>query len=111
MSKIVKGIEASPGIAIGKIFLYQENGLVIDEKKKCDSDCEKERLLSGREKAKEQLLRIREKTAQKLGEDKAAIFDGHITLLEDEDLFDEVVDIIEDEETCAEAALQRGIDD
>ena len=63
MSKIVKGIEASPGIAIGKIFLYQENELVIDEKKKCDSDCEKERLLSGREKAKEQLLRIREKTA------------------------------------------------
>ena len=75
------------------------------------SDCEKERLLNGREKSKEQLLKIREKTAEKLGEDKAAIFDGHITLLEDEDLFDEVVDIIEDEEICAEAALQRGIDD
>lgn len=111
MSKVVKGIEASPGIAIGKIFLYQETELVIDEKRKCNSDCEKERLLNGREKSKEQLLRIREKTAQKLGEDKAAIFDGHITLLEDEDLFDEVVEIIEDEEICAEAALQRGIDD
>lgn len=111
MSKVVKGIEASPGIAIGQIFLYQEKELVIDEKRKCDSDCEKERLLNGREKSKEQLLKIREKTAEKLGEDKAAIFDGHITLLEDEDLFDEVVDIIEDEEICAEAALQRGIDD
>ncbi len=111
MSKIVKGIEASPGIAIGKVFLYQEQELVIDSKRKCDADCEKERLLNGREKSKEQLLKIREKTAQKLGEDKAAIFDGHITLLEDEDLFDEVVDIIKDEEICAEAALQRGIDD
>ena len=111
MSKIVKGIEASPGIAIGKVFLYQEQELVIDSKRKCDTDCEKERLLNGREKSKEQLLKIREKTAQKLGEDKAAIFDGHITLLEDEDLFDEVVDIIEDEKICAEAALQRGIDD
>ncbi len=111
MSKIVKGIEASPGIAIGKVFLYQEQELVIDSKRKCDADCEKERLLNGREKSKEQLLKIREKTAQKLGEDKAAIFDGHITLLEDEDLFDEVVDIIEDEKICAEAALQRGIDD
>lgn len=111
MSKIVKGIEASPGIAIGKVFLYQEQDLVIDSKRKCDTDCEKERLLNGREKSKEQLLKIREKTAQKLGEDKAAIFDGHITLLEDEDLFDEVVDIIEDEKICAEAALQRGIDD
>lgn len=111
MSKIVKGIEASPGIALGKVFLYQEQDLVIDSKRKCDADCEKERLLNGREKSKEQLLKIREKTAQKLGEDKAAIFDGHITLLEDEDLFDEVVDIIEDEKICAEAALQRGIDD
>lgn len=71
----------------------------------------KREITNGREKSKEQLLKIREKTAQKLGEDKAAIFDGHITLLEDEDLFDEVVDIIKDEEICAEAALQRGIDD
>ena len=111
MSKIVKGIEASPGIAIGKIFLYKEAEVTIDDKRKCDSDCEKERLLNGREKSKEQLLKIREKTAQKLGEDKAAIFDGHITLLEDEDLFDEVVEIIDDEEISAEVALQRGIDE
>lgn len=41
MSKIVKGIEASPGIAIGKVFLYQEQELVIDSKRKCDADCEK----------------------------------------------------------------------
>ena len=111
MSKLIKGIEASPGIAIGKIFLYQETELVVDSKRNCDTECEKKRLLEGREKAKEQLLKIREKTAAKLGEDKAAIFDGHITLLEDEDLFDEVVDIIDDEEISAEAALQRGIDD
>lgn len=111
MSKLIKGIEASPGIAIGKIFLYQETELVIDSKKNCNTECEKKRLLEGREKAKEQLLKIREKTATKLGQDKAAIFDGHITLLEDEDLFDEVVEIIDDEKISAEAALQRGIDD
>lgn len=111
MGKFIKGIDASPGVAIGKVFLYQEIELNLDEKKKCNSEEEKERLLNGREKSKEQLLKIREKTAVKLGEDKAAIFDGHITLLEDEDLFDEVVDLIEDEEICAEIALQRGIDD
>ncbi|MDY3060702.1 MAG: phosphoenolpyruvate--protein phosphotransferase [Fusobacterium sp.] len=111
MSRKIKGIEASPGIAIGKIFLYQEQELVIKTEKIGNTDNEKERLLQGREKSKEQLLKIREKTAEKLGEDKAAIFDGHITLLEDEDLFDEVTEIIEDENICAEAALQRGIDD
>ena len=109
MSRLIKGIEASPGIAIGKVFLYQETKLVIDSKMKCDAECEEKRLLDGRNKAKEQLLKIREKTAKNLGEDKAAIFDGHITLLEDEDLFDEVVEIIQDEHICAEAALERGI--
>lgn len=111
MSRQIKGIDASPGIAIGKIFLYQEKELVIEEGKNSNPEKEKEKLLAGREKSKEQLLVIRDKTAKKLGEDKAAIFDGHITLLEDEDLFDEVTEIIEDEGINAEAALQRGIDD
>ena len=111
MSKLIKGIDASPGIAIGKVFLYQETKLVIDSKMKCDVECEEKRLLEGRDKSKEQLLKIRNKTAQTLGEDKAAIFDGHITLLEDEDLFDEVVDLIESEHISAEAALQQGIDE
>ena len=111
MSRQIKGIDASPGIAIGKIFLYQEKELVIEEGKTSNPETEKEKLLAGREKSKEQLLVIRDKTAKKLGEDKAAIFDGHITLLEDEDLFDEVTEIIEDEGINAEAALQRGIDD
>lgn len=111
MSRQIKGIDASPGIAIGKVFLYHEKELVIEERKNCDPEKEKEKLLAGREKSKEQLLVIRDKTAKKLGEDKAAIFDGHITLLEDEDLFDEVIEIIEDEGISAEAALQRGIDD
>lgn len=111
MSRQIKGIDASPGIAVGKIFLYQERELVIEEGKNSNPETEKEKLLAGREKSKEQLLVIRDKTAKKLGEDKAAIFDGHITLLEDEDLFDEVTEIIEDEGISAEAALQRGIDD
>ena len=74
-----------------------------------NSEIQKEKLIEGREKTKEQLLIIRDKTAKKLGEDKAAIFDGHITLLEDEDLFDEVVELIEDEKISAENALEQGI--
>ena len=68
----------------------------------------KKDLLEGREKSKEQLLKIREKTAEKLGEDKAAIFDGHITLLEDEDLFDEVIEIIEDENIVLKQLFRTG---
>lgn len=109
MGKIIKGIPASPGISIGKVYLYKENELFIDTSKAKNLEIEKDKLLHGRDLTKEQLLRIREKTAKSLGEDKAAIFDGHITLLEDEDLFDEVVELIEDENITAEYALEQGI--
>lgn len=110
MRKFIKGIDASPGIAIGKVYLHKEIDLVINTGTVTDIDAEKERLIEARDKTKEQLLEIRNKTAIKLGEDKAAIFDGHITLLEDEDLFDESVELIEDEEVAAENALSRGIE-
>ena len=109
MGKIIKGIPASPGISIGKVYLYKENELFIDTNEAKNLEIEKDKLLHGRDLTKEQLLRIREKTAKSLGEDKAAIFDGHITLLEDEDLFDEVVELIEDENITAEYALEQGI--
>lgn len=109
MSKIIKGIPASPGISIGKIFLYLETNLEINKETIEDIEKEKRKLIDGRNSSKEQLLSIREKTAKKLGEDKAAIFDGHITLLEDEDLFDEVIELIEDENISAENALEQGI--
>ncbi|MGL4253474.1 MAG: phosphoenolpyruvate--protein phosphotransferase [Fusobacteriaceae bacterium] len=110
MRKMIKGIDASPGIAIGKVFLYLEKELEINLGNNGNAAEEKERLLAGRDKTKSQLEVIREKTAKKLGEDKAAIFDGHITLLEDEDLFDEVVELIEDEGIYAENALSQGIE-
>lgn len=109
MRKFVKGIDASPGVAIGKVFLYKEAELNISTAPCQSIDEEKKRLIDGREKTKEQLLAIREKTAKKLGEDKAAIFDGHITLLEDEDLFDEVIELIDEERITAENALEQGI--
>ncbi len=109
MGKIINGIPASPGISIGKVYLYKENELFIDRNEAKNLEIEKDKLLHGREMSKAQLLAIREKTAKNLGEDKAAIFDGHITLLEDEDLFDEVIELIEDESITAENALEQGI--
>ena len=109
MRKHIKGIDASPGVAVGKVFLYKEEELFIDRGEFENTEIQKERLIEGREKTKQQLLKIREKTALKLGEDKAAIFDGHITLLEDEDLFEEVEELIEEEKISAENALEQGI--
>ena len=110
-NNFIKGIPASPGIAIGKAFLYKENKLEILEKSILSKEEELERLIKGREVAKKQLEEIKENTFQKLGKDKADIFEGHITLLEDEELFSEIDSKISEKKCTAEFALNEAIDE
>lgn len=107
----LKGIDASPGVAIGQVLLYEEKELELVEESKIGADAEVKKLLDGQEKARVQLEAIKEKAFQKMGADKAAIFDGHITLLLDEELLDEVKDKIEDDNMTAEYALNEGIEE
>ena len=108
---LIKGIPASHGIAIGKAFLYKENKLEIVEKSTLSKEEEIERLVKGREIAKSQLEEIKENTLKKLGKDKADIFEGHITLLEDEELFSEIDSKISQKKCTAEFALNEAIDE
>lgn len=110
-NNLIKGIPASPGIAIGKAFLYKEANLEILEKSILSKEEELERLIKGREIAKKQLEEIKESTLKKLGKDKADIFEGHITLLEDEELFSEIESKISDKKCTAEFALNEAIDE
>ena len=110
-NNLIKGIPASPGIAIGKAFLYKENNLEILEKSTLSKEEELGRLIKGREVAKKQLEEIKENTLQKLGKDKADIFEGHITLLEDEELFSEIDSKISEKKCSAEFALSEAIEE
>ena len=107
------GIGASEGVSIGKVLLFIEEEMVIPEVKTADSTVESEltKLDEGLKKSKTQLIAIREKVKEKMGEDKAAIFDGHIMLLEDEDLIMEVQDKIKGEGLPAAKALSDGIEE
>ncbi|PID67198.1 MAG: phosphoenolpyruvate--protein phosphotransferase [Fusobacteriales bacterium] len=111
MDKILTGIIASPGIGIGKVFVFKEEKIEIIKKSYLSVAEEKERLLFGRNVAKKQLEEIREKALKKLGEDKASIFDGHITLLEDEELFTEINEKITSEDVTAEFAVDEAIEE
>ena len=110
MEKRITGIAVSPGIAIGKIYLFEKKEIEINKCPCKNPEEEKVKLLEARNKTKEQLQKIRETTAKKVSEEKAAIFDAHITLLEDEDLLQEVNDIITDEKVSADYALSKGIE-
>ena len=109
--KRLTGIGASEGVAIGKVLLFTEEEMIIPEVKDENSTIEAEltKLEDGLKKSKTQLIAIREK--EKMGEDKAAIFDGHIMLLEDEDLIMEVEDKIKGEGLPAAKALHDGINE
>jgi len=107
------GIGASEGVSIGKVLLFIAEEIVIPETKAENSTIEAElaKLRDGLKQSKIQLIAIREKVKEKMGEDKAAIFDGHIMLLEDEDLLMEVQDKIKGEGMPAAKALKEGIDE
>ena len=111
--KKMSGIGASEGVSIGKALLFIEEEIVIPQEK-ISGDMVGSQLIKleeGLKKSKTQLIAIREKVKEKMGEDKAAIFDGHIMLLEDEDLKMEVEDKIKGEYSPAAKALDEGINE
>ncbi|HFE3718782.1 TPA: phosphoenolpyruvate-protein phosphotransferase PtsI [Klebsiella variicola subsp. variicola] len=109
---MISGILASPGIAFGKALLLKEDEIVIDLKKiSADKvDQEVERFLSGRAKASAQLEVIKTKAGETFGEEKEAIFEGHIMLLEDEELEQEIIALIKDKHMTADAAANEVIE-
>ncbi|CAM3690757.1 phosphoenolpyruvate--protein phosphotransferase [Rouxiella silvae] len=109
---MISGILVSPGIAFGKALLLKEDEIVIDRKKISPENVsqEVERFLSGRAKASAQLETIKTKAGETFGEEKEAIFEGHIMLLEDEELEQEIIALIKDDKSTADAAAYSVIE-
>ncbi len=109
---MISGILASPGIAFGKALLLKEDEIVIDRKKISADKVpqEIERFINGRSKASAQLEAIKEKAGETFGEEKEAIFEGHIMLLEDEELEQEIIALIKDKLITADAAAHEVIE-
>ncbi|CAI1205117.1 MULTISPECIES: phosphoenolpyruvate-protein phosphotransferase PtsI [Serratia] len=109
---MISGILVSPGIAFGKALLLKEDDIVINRKKISADQVEQEvsRFLAGRAKASEQLEAIKTKAGETFGEEKEAIFEGHIMLLEDEELEQEIIALIKDELASADAAAYTVIE-
>ncbi|WP_392561263.1 phosphoenolpyruvate-protein phosphotransferase PtsI [Orbus sturtevantii] len=104
---MVSGILVSPGIAFAKALLLKEDEIVLNTRPIADNkiDAEITRFKEARQKSSEQLSAIMERAKATLGEDKAAIFEGHIMLLEDEDLEGEVINRIKTKHSSADSAV------
>ncbi|MBN6064614.1 phosphoenolpyruvate-protein phosphotransferase PtsI [Aggregatibacter actinomycetemcomitans] len=109
---MISGIPASPGIVFGKALVLKEEKIVLDTQKIKDSQIEDEvaRFYAGRGAAVEQLNSIKDRAYQSLGEEKAAIFEGHLMILEDEELEEEIIDYLRSNHVNAAVAANVIID-
>lgn len=65
MEKRITGIAVSPGIAIGKVYLFEKKEVEINKCPCKNPEEEKAKLIEGRNKTKEQLQKIRENYRKK----------------------------------------------
>lgn len=106
----MQGIGTSPGIGMGKIFLYIEPKIDIKREDIQDIKGELARLEDGMNTAKTEIHNLYENTLEKMGKDKAEIFMAHKMMLEDPEFIDGIKQKISSEGINAEWAVKETAD-
>ncbi|MCB5936915.1 phosphoenolpyruvate--protein phosphotransferase [Caldibacillus thermoamylovorans] len=110
MTSKLKGIAASSGIAIGKAFRLVEPDLSFEKRTIEESDAEIARLHESVKQAKSQIEAIKKDARENLGDDKAAIFEAHLLILNDPEIIRLTEDKISNAKVNAETALMETTD-
>lgn len=108
---VLKGVAASSGIAIGKVFLLEDDDFFLIHKEipKNARDAELQRFESAIEKTRSELQITYSKINDVLGENYAKIADVHLLILDDPVMKKDTVKMIE-EGTNAEYAIFKVLD-
>ena len=98
-----KGVPASPGISIGKAYIYSRSTFEIDTQILNEGDVEKELLEfdNAIELSKKELNKIRALSYEKIGENNSLIFDAQLDILNDKFFFNNVNQRIQNEKRTA----------
>ncbi|OED50778.1 phosphoenolpyruvate--protein phosphotransferase [Endozoicomonas sp. (ex Bugula neritina AB1)] len=109
---MTSGILASPGIALGKVLLLEQNDIVIQQAPITVEQIENEvqRFFDARTTTSQQLEVIKKKARDTFGAEKEEIFEGHIMLLEDEELEGEILELIKEENHSVDKAIHAIIE-
>jgi phosphotransferase system enzyme I (PtsI) len=110
--RALKGIAASPGVAIGKLFVYSQPQLDIPTDAIDESRVEDEiaAFRSGVARAQRGIEALVERVRMEKGAALAEVFEGHIEILTDEALGEEIEALIRNARMCALAAIRDGIE-
>jgi len=104
----MKGINASNGVAIGNVFLYEKQELIVEDKKITEAQVQEnlDRLNGAVEISKKELEALRVKTEQELSAEEAQVFVAHAMLLDDPEFIGKVRKNIEGPQEAASAVDQ-----
>jgi phosphotransferase system enzyme I (PtsI) len=110
--KVIEGIPASPGIAIGIALKYEKlkPKVVKKELKEEEVSGEIERFLMAIERSKSELRKILTLAVEKLGSKGAEIFEAQILMLDDKTIINKIIERIKEEKLNAEFIIQDEIE-
>ena len=110
MTKVLKGIAASDGIAAAKAYMLVQPDLSFTETSIDDPEAEVKRLDDALAASKKELELIKAKATENLGPEEAEVFEAHLTILADPELIGQIKDKINSDKINAEAALKSVTD-
>lgn len=103
---MAKGTGASAGIGIGKVVILKEEILNIAKKAVSDTEAEAVRFDEAVKKSIADISVLAEEMTAKIGEKEAEILNGHLMLLQDPMLTDEIKNLIKTDGMCSEFAVE-----
>jgi phosphotransferase system enzyme I (PtsI) len=111
MTRRFDGIGVTPLSGVGTVVWYAPDAELDDPPapEEVDADAETARFEEARTSAREELKRERERTAERVGEDEAAVFDAHVQFLDDPQITEGVEEEISNG-LPAEHAVERTFD-
>lgn len=102
------GIGASNGIAVSKVLILKEKPTKISNNKIDEKDLNAEisKVDTAMNQVKRDLENLVVSTREKLGEEHAAIFEAHLSILADPELYQQIKSLITDEKWNAAKAVE-----
>ena len=105
-----KGIGASAGIGIGKVVVIKEQSLDYKKETITDAEAEKKRLCEAIEVFIDKTTKMVEAMKVTAGEQESEILEGHILMIQDPAIKEQIDAKIDDEKINAEAAVEEACD-
>lgn len=108
----IEGISGSRGVAVGNVYKYIQEEIIIPDNTVADSEVENEigKFAAAMAATLKQLDRIRQKALIDMGPEEAAIFEAHMQIAQDPSLSDGIKSLIESTGTNVVSATAQTID-